>query len=292
MPITNPGDGTAGLWPSPCEALALYDILAAYDVDIDPFFGGEANNRTHALVYFANGDYAEIDARSGAVLNVAYGSEEGSGSFGPIEALAISAGPASLLAPEEDGIVIVYALAVEDGMLLAIQRESGEPEGAILFFPLDVVGAEFDSELNLWIVARDGEGPGTLVLSLTLEDLVELGEGFGPTSATEGAGGFAGLVDRAAAGEIESIAAAAESAFESTAVSGGYLVTGEGDLAAGGIAIERGAVELAGESEAELADTGADDQLVLTVGIIAGALLIGGVVITAIGASRRRTRGQ
>ncbi|MER3389590.1 MAG: hypothetical protein RJQ01_06110 [Microcella sp.] len=45
-------------------------------------------------------------------------------------------------------------------------------------------------------------------------------------------------------------------------------------------------------SAALLAATGADEQLVLVIGIIAGALLIGGIVVTAVGASRRRAKRE
>jgi hypothetical protein len=41
---------------------------------------------------------------------------------------------------------------------------------------------------------------------------------------------------------------------------------------------------------AELADTGPNDEFLLTMGIIAGALLVGGIVVSALGASRRRSR--
>jgi len=288
LPVLNPEDEIAGLWASPCTGLVLFDILSAYGADLDIGFGEEVTARTGALVYFANGDFAEIDGRSGDVVD----SETdggGVGSFGAIDSVAISAGPASLLDPELSGDVILYAVFVEDGLLLGFQFDDGTSSGFPVFFPLDVMGAEFDSELNMWMVVLDPEGPGTFVLSLTFEDLVEIGLEPGPTSSPIEVGpSLLELIDEAAALNFGAASSESEVRFDAAVASGGVLVTPSGDLAAGGIAIERDAVDLAGESEAELADTGADDQLLILLGVVAGALLIGGVVVTAVGASRRR----
>lgn len=288
MPVANPDDETFGAWPSPCTSLALLDVLSAYGLDF-AYEGGiveEAGVRTDALVYFANGDFARIDGRTGAVLDEVSG--EGT-PYGDFESLAISAGPAELLDPARSGIAVVIVGFLEDALIASVQYENGDVETELMFFPAAVKGAEFDSELNLWIVSTDIVEEEDFALSLTFEDVLSLG--FGVTSNSDPIVG-----EIASAETLESVAAAREDSlqggFESAAVSGGLLVSDLGSFEAGGIAIVRDAVELAGAAEEELVATGADDQLVLTIGVIAGALLIGGIVITAVGASRRRARRE
>ncbi|MER3394636.1 MAG: hypothetical protein RIA38_06705, partial [Microcella pacifica] len=123
--------------------------------------------------------------------------------------------------------------------------------------------------------------------SFSYADLSEFG--MQPTSASEPGVDLLAPLD--AAGDLSAVTQdSPQGGFDAAAISGGYLVSGLETFTAGGIAIERAAVELAGDAEEQLAATGADAQLVLAIGVIAGALLLGGVVITAVGASRRRVR--
>jgi hypothetical protein len=288
VPVANPDGGETGLWPVACTGLALLDVLSAYGLDLD--FGGgvsqEAAPSTAAFVYFSDGTAVRIDARTGTVTEVLSGS---SGSLGDFEALAISAGPAGLLDPERSGLAVIVAGFTDEALIVSVLWEGGETESRLAYFPVTVDGAEFDSELNLWLVSSSiGEGQSA-VFSFSYADLS--GFGFEPTSTTESGADL--LAPLEAAGDLSAAAQdSPQGGFQAAAISGGYLVSDLGAFPAGGIAIERDAVELAADAEEQLAATGADDQLVLTVGIIAGALLIGGVVISAIGASRRRTRGE
>lgn len=285
LPVANPDGGEFGLWPVSCTGLALFDVLSAYGLDLD-FEGGvsqEAAPSTAALVYFSDGGSARIEARTGAVTEYFPGSTE---SFGAFESVAISAGPAELLDPERSGIAVILAGFTDEALIMSVLWEGGETESLLAFFPVTVNGAEFDSELNLWIVSPDiGEGQ-TTVLSFGYADLS--GFGVDPTSTTEPGADLLAPLD--AAGDLSTEAPeASPGGFQAAAISGGVLVNDLGAFPAGGIAIEPDAAELA---DAELADTGANDELLLTIGIIAGALLIGGIVITAVGASRRRAHRE
>ncbi len=286
LPVANPDDGETGLWPVACTGLALLDVLSAYGLDLD-FESGvsqEAAPSTAAFVYFSDGTAVRIDARTGTVTEVFTGS---SGSFGDFESLAISAGPAELLDPERSGIAVIVAGFTDEALIVSVLWEGGETESRLAFFPVTVNGAEFDSELNLWIVSPDIEQGQMAVFSFSYADLSEFG--MQPTSASEPGVDLLAPLD--AAGDLSAVTQdSPQGGFDAAAISGGYLVSGLETFTAGGIAIERAAVELAGDAEEQLAATGADDQLVLAIGVIAGALLLGGVVITAVGASRRRVR--
>jgi hypothetical protein len=286
LPVVNPGDDT-GLWPSSCTGLALLDILSAYGVDVDLSAGivDEPAARTDAYVYFANGDLVTVDARSGGVREVVI--DEGGAPFGALQAFALSAGPAELLDPTRSGTAVVLVGVFDDVLLVTALFEDGVIESSTLFFPLEVVGAEFDSELNVWIVTREGDPAGSVLLSVSYADLRELDIGPGPTS--QGFPGSFGLTD--VPQSLSSLEFdGAEATFQPAAISAGLLVTDLGAVLAGGVAIERDAVVIEPAEQAELADTGPNNELLLTLGIIAGALLVGGIVVSALGASRRRSR--
>jgi len=286
LPVLNPDGGEPGAWPSECTGLELLDVLASYGIDLEIGVGfvERATNPTHAIVYFNNGDQMRMDARTGDVLDVF---DRPDGGFSGIESFAISAGPAELIDPEQSGVAAIIALFSDGQFIVQIEYEDGEIDGTFGRFPYTVDGAEFDSELNLWTVSSDPQSGDSFVLSFDYGDLVELdGGGQEPVASTLGDGAAAGQ-------QGEGFAAAQDgdgpTSFVPAAISGGVLVSGADSFDAGGITIVRGSDDPASDdADPELANTGPNDELLLTLGIIAGAIVIAGIVFTAVGASRRR----
>lgn len=191
-----------------------------------------------------------------------------------------------------------------EGGLVAVRSV---PQGDTLVsadFALEgaVTGLDMDASGNLWVLAvPDGEGGSPSAVAFDAEDLLDLSFS-GPTpsptptltlqpNASQNDGGTDGDSGAVEWGDfvlsetdVIQPAAVADPVYSSQ-------LTLDGSSAAlrSITAVPSGSVFTA---EAELADTGADDQLVLAIGVIAGALLIGGVVMTAVGASRRRVRRE
>jgi len=285
VPVANPDDADEGLWESACTGLALFDVVSAYGLGLDPDEGfvDHAAVRTQAFVYFADAALARVDARTGAVLDHVTGG--GAGPFGDVQSLAISAGPAALIDPGRSGVAAMFAMAVGSALFVSVEFDNGDVDVQFLNFPVFVAGAEFDSELNLWIVTYDAFDDSSFVLSLSYADIVALSNGTNPTSSSGVAGlGPSAILERA--GE----STGSPMTFESTAISGGVLVSDLGPFAAAGIAIVRDAVVPASDEDTELADTGSREEPVTMGALVAGALLLGGAFVMVVGALGRRSR--
>jgi len=273
LPVNNPDDADFGFWSSSCEALALLDIVTAFGFDVDTGSWDVPDprpTRTDAVVYFSDSSSTVINARTG-IVNSDSTLASGGGFADGVSAVAFSAGPASLVEPGRTGRAFAVVLFTVDGFFVNVLFENYDDLAIISpGAESQALAAEFDSEMNLWFTfpTNDSEPPATAALSLTLSDLI--------ASVSE---------DPSASDRI---------------ISAGTLIAVIGDsrteLSAGGIAIERDAVQPesdeAGEAPAaELADTGARADIVLLLFAIAIAIALGGAGALAV-ARRRSTVAQ
>ena len=289
--IVNPDDDGPGVWPSACTGLALLDILGGYGLDFDLATGFVETETetvsTDALVFFADGSSARVDGRSGEVLDTLSGS---TGGFGDLGSVAITAGPAELLDPDRTGVAVLLVAFYENAYIVGVQYEGDALQSELRASGATVLGAEFDSELNLWILTFGETGDDVIALSIGYAELTEPAVGPTSTQLLPGDLGAASLLENL--GPVDEGPSALS--FAPAAISGGVLVGDSGTFTPSGIAIARGPVELASDDDGagELAATGPDDQLILTLGIVAGAILVAGIVVTAVAAARRRSQRE
>ena len=248
--------------------------------------GGEASESGAYLVLLPTATVALVDP---ATLTV----ESEVDIFGELGEIPVSFQAVAFDIIDDDAVLF---LGFEEGVIAV--RLVGLDETLVSDeFALDaaVTGLDIDSSGNLWVLAvPDGEGEAPRMVAFDAEDLLDLAF-IGPSpipsptltlqpNSTESGddSGAEEFLSDFALSPTDAIqpAAVADPVFSSQLTLDGSSATLRSITA-----VPTGSVFSA---EAELSATGADDRTVLSIGIIAGALLIGGIVVTAVGASRRR----